>query len=421
MRCRQVICLCGLVLLGCHGKQEVANTAPAFAPLKLPAPVKNVDGITIAEYGSNFANRLGSPGKMDIASFARIDNHTKKTWAKITVAGDVTWGSLPDKLHAEIPDWDITPYGYTIDLFLPPGGFCFTPPLRFPIEDEQWRLDYNVTFHVVDATELDPKLCPDNDLAIQAMAASGDTAALSKAVDARPELKTFANGQGASLLDLAVLSGNIDTVKALEDRGMKLEDRCVDGRSALHFAALANAKMVKYVLKKVPTFDADNRHLFPLSMAIFSGNVGTAGALIDAGASLDDLDQAHTSAIFCAINSRSPEMIRFVVKRGAKVKVFDSMDFSPIAYAIFHRYYSLLDTIWEVDKNINVQAPHNRYTPLHLAVYGQSYVFAKWCLQHGADRTIKNKFGETPMDMIKKVSNEMDRQRMQMTFDGRDF
>ena len=93
----------------------------------------------------------------------------------------------------------------------------------------------------------------------------------------------------ANALVLAAERGNLEIVKFLIERGVKIESKDVDGATALYGAALnGRTSVVQYLVEKGADVNAaDNEGYVPLAMAAKNNHLDIVKYLIEKGASID--------------------------------------------------------------------------------------------------------------------------------------
>lgn len=146
---------------------------------------------------------------------------------------------------------------------------------------------------------------------------------------------------GATPLILAVSSGDVDSVKALLDRGVNVSPRML----------AAGVDIIT-----------------PLQHAAELGDSVMADALIANGAAVDEEDEDdHVTALGWAVLKSDTEMAKLLIARGANVNHLDGHGFSPLHWAA--------------------------------NVYFGDTAMVELLLRLGADPTLRNKEGQTPVDL----------------------
>ena len=403
-------------LSGCSAFQVAKTSSPNPTKRSQGVVVQGADipGLVVGFDTAGFQMAEDSTTQRTVAPEAIVWNSTKKAYRHIKIHVTVTWDVPPDKVEADFDDWEVSPFGGLVTDVLPPGWWCKTGPLRIPITDDQWRLDYKVDLKLVSAEEFDPKAMPDDPLCWQLTALCGkadDTLALLKA---RPELSDEKTASGFNIMDLAIASGDVKKVKGLEAAGVPMNSVSKKGMTPLHLAAFANKEMVEYVLTKRIKPEISSAGYFPLAYAIYSGNQPTFEAMVAGGADTEMTDAFGDDALKTAIESNQVHLLNLIVKRGVNVKAFNNFGFGPLGQVLEKRP-ELLELVFKVDKNINEVSPINGMTPLHVAVKNDHREAVEWLLQHGADKSIRDKSGKLPRDYIQYIANDMDQMRMEQT------
>lgn len=184
---------------------------------------------------------------------------------------------------------------------------------------------------------------------------------------------------GNTPLHSAILSKSpsLEIIDVLLKNGASLKEKDADGDTPLHTAILSNSPSLE-VIERLLEYDApldaiDGGGNIPLQTAILSNTPteitqsllkNTPSTLIDAKNSKGD------TPLLAEIRSKnaSLEVIEELLKKGASLEAKDS----------------------------------NGYTPLHLAVFSNSYPIVKLLLTHGARPDITGKDGDTPLHIALK-------------------
>ena len=84
----------------------------------------------------------------------------------------------------------------------------------------------------------------------------------------------------------------------------------------------------------------------------------------------------------------------------------DSSGGTALHAAMFQKNIKIVEMLIDYGLDVNAIGPKNGYTPLHDAVWGNNPAAAKLLLEKGADPTIKNKEGQTPLEKAKSEGKE---------------
>ena len=201
-----------------------------------------------------------------------------------------------------------------------------------------------------------------------------------------------------------IINGNIDVLKKEFKKGWNV-----------------NEPLLKYA--------KEGEYTLPLMLAIQHNNMETVVFLVENGAMLD-VDSDH--AFIYSMQYADEEIIRYIVKNGAKVKVYSKIlnayDFitqcnrsdkiplaielglpiQPYAQRSFYREiknsnYEMVDILIKcgIDINFNKKVDWNLMgnTPLcHVACYGDAKMI-EYLIEHGADPLLPNKIRATPISI----------------------
>jgi uncharacterized protein len=178
-------------------------------------------------------------------------------------------------------------------------------------------------------------------------------------------------------------------------------------------------------------------NLSPLMFAAREGHIDTARVLLEAGASVNEVDKNDVSPLFMAISNNHPDMARFLIEKGANINAKDWYGRTPLFAAVEmrnadmdYRSFELLQTAEDrkamldfikflldkgVDPNIRVdEIPPLRswmyllggslawvdftgQTPFLLASLSGDVSTMRLLLQYGADPKITTYSGTTPL------------------------
>lgn len=84
----------------------------------------------------------------------------------------------------------------------------------------------------------------------------------------------------------------------------------------------------------------------------------------------------------------------------------DSSGGTALHAAMFQKNIQIVEMLIDYGLDVNAIGPKNGYTPLHDAVWGNNPAAAKLLLEKGADPTIKNKEGQTPLEKARSEGKE---------------
>ena len=108
-------------------------------------------------------------------------------------------------------------------------------------------------------------------------------------------------------------------------------------------------------------------------------------------------DADADSLFTAAVGGDLAEVERLVVGCGVDPNVQDKDGYTPLHYAAWKGHHKVVELLLEHGANPNIQK-HDGETPLHLAVWEGHHKVVELLLEHGANPNIQeNKYGYTPL------------------------
>ncbi|MEK6286545.1 MAG: ankyrin repeat domain-containing protein [Acidobacteriota bacterium] len=247
------------------------------------------------------------------------------------------------------------------------------------------------------------------------VALTGSAADLKKLLDGgmKPDAKT---AEGTTALMLA--ASNLEKVKLLLDRGADVNARAATGLTPLMVAARyrGNSEVVRLLLKKGAKPNADKgvevrNDASALFFAVMAGDLQTVGALLDAGARLQDrmkvLGTFFTSPLSFATFEDDATLVDYLIGKGADPNELDSDRISVLGSAAIGNHAATVDVLLKRGAKVN-HVDNLGMTPLLYAAsidFGETVVLEK-LIAAGADLNAKTKEGLTALDLAKSYHHE---------------
>ncbi len=143
---------------------------------------------------------------------------------------------------------------------------------------------------------------------------------------------SLANNQGATPL---TITDNMDTVRALLDRGANVNAKDKEGVTALMLCSYkCSVEKLRLLLEKNADVNAKNNEgATALLWAATAGNAAAVEVLLDAGADLHAKSVKGRTALMLAIREERVEAVHTLLRKGAKVNDEDAIGKTPLNYA----------------------------------------------------------------------------------------
>lgn len=194
----------------------------------------------------------------------------------------------------------------------------------------------------------------------------------------------------------AVLSGNINNVKLLLDKGAELYS--TKTLNLLHICLNKyNSDVFKLLLEKEKNIDCISINGTPLNIAIAKGNTEAANLLIEHGADINLYGNEYP--LFDAFVYERYDIVKTFLAKNIDCNILWQGDISPLIFAV--KYYNLATVKKVIDLGCDInKLTKKKYSPLHLAIYNKTedkYKIINYLIEKGADINLQSEEGISPI------------------------
>lgn len=148
------------------------------------------------------------------------------------------------------------------------------------------------------------------------------------------------------------------------------------------------------------------KSLSPVDKALiqfaFSGDLTDARAARSKGASVEATDsKGRTALMWAAANGHTP-VVEFLLGEGADINAVDSDNQTALMYATTGSFVPTVEFLLANGAEVNFQSKKGRFTALTIAASGGNLEIVQLLLEHGADKSLAEGSGSTPLDRARQ-------------------
>jgi ankyrin repeat protein len=244
---------------------------------------------------------------------------------------------------------------------------------------------------------------------IHGAAKEGNEGEVTRLLDADPTLLQRPNDMGEAPLVVAAEHGQLGVVTQLVQRGANIHAPVrYSRRTALHYAAEEGHVGVASFLLGIgaETNSRDRWRMTPFMVACERGHVGVVEMLVaHTGAQgLEDRDRSGKTALRCAAGAGHGEVVVFLLSKGAQASTRADDSATPLMWAGIKGHLDVVRMLVQHTggEGLDIRDEINGWTALHGAADWGHEEVVRFLLFAGADPTITDNKGRTPLDLLQQ-------------------
>tara|TARA_B100001123_G_scaffold442515_1_gene586326 strand:+ start:4651 stop:7023 length:2373 start_codon:yes stop_codon:yes gene_type:complete len=187
------------------------------------------------------------------------------------------------------------------------------------------------------------------------------------------------NEDNATAAMVAARMGHLELVQMLLQAGANLNLVDQGGNGLLEYAAGAGRKEITVHLQ-----DRNATVRRPLHVAAGLGNLAKVQTLLEGEREIDEQDGWGATALLFAAGAGKPEVMSFLLKKGANPEISDSMGFTLVHAAAISGHEKVLQQVLALNLDLNPRHKHAGATPLDWALSKDDKILSKLLQENGA-------------------------------------
>ncbi|KAI8779066.1 serine/threonine-protein phosphatase 6 regulatory ankyrin repeat subunit B-like isoform X1 [Biomphalaria glabrata] len=210
---------------------------------------------------------------------------------------------------------------------------------------------------------------------------------------------------GECALHVTAATDHVNIMEVLLDNGGDVNNmtrKLKGGSTPLHIAITSDKPdMVDYLCRHGALLNMeDGFGKFPIHIACEKGVVRCIPVLIQHGADLEMLDSYNQTPLCSAALENQPAVAKLLIEHGANVHSVDNNGFTPLHKASIKGNVELIDHLMSAGADLNKRSTKSLQTPLMTAVYFGKLEAIKRLVHYGADTTVTDINGQTPLHLV---------------------
>ena len=220
----------------------------------------------------------------------------------------------------------------------------------------------------------------------------------------RRALRTHRQQRRGSLDYIALDSGSAEAQQVMNEETLKLWQSAVRDQEAAEVARLL--RLDASLAHELIVFTRGNGTTYRVSPIVVSRqSLEITKMLVEAGADVNTRDEDGGTT---PLSGPSYEVGVYLIGQGADIDAFGYEELTPIAYATYDQNLALVEHLLAKGAKVNKAHPAEGIAPLHYAARKCETKLIRVLLDGGADPTIRDAKGETPLDWAREANRGED-------------
>lgn len=209
-------------------------------------------------------------------------------------------------------------------------------------------------------------------------------------------LRSLIHGQYKIFLDK-------DLIEHMLKKGFNINIQGFGGNTLLHWALLSdNDKLAEFLLKKGADISISNSlHHSPFYIAAKKGKIKLMDVMLAKSSKINIYSDSYNwSTLHMAVREGWTETTKFLLHKNVNINARNGLGKTPVHLAASRYHTGVLQELLKASPDLNAQDSEGN-TPLHDAAMADTVSFKtiKMLLAKGADPSIRNKAGLTPLQI----------------------
>lgn len=329
------------------------------------------------------------------------------------IVGSQTYKGIQTKVRIGSPlpgtYYDVMPPGMMSSVYV---------EFKFPIASYYYNRRLSIKLKSAEKMKLDASLTDPNGMRQFLLRSTGPQ--ITKAFKSNPELSKVRDRVKMPPMGMAILTGAVENVKALEAAGYKIDGPYPNGLTALHLAAASRGQMVAYIKKKSPTVKKDVQGLTPVFYGVFSGWDENILALKPSKADLAVIGGAYgNTALHDAAYLGVVTVVKALMDVGADPNILNKHGEPPMIQAFNKDTETVEKTIAIMKPNLGIKIGKSKDSLLQRAVCLNNPEAVRLMMKYGMKPKDKNALGQDAFHFATTLPHPVDREQMKRVLEGK--